>query len=119
LSTFSPPNFRELLIWICELGRREDDGKFAQFVEKICGAEIEFKGLSVRYESPSQGWLEFGWRRPLINSGQEVPLNQYPRYGNPYCQAAFWSENIHIQHQDEWLQLDWKAGQRQLSAEIE
>ena len=99
-------------IWICELGRHEVDGDFTQFVEKICGAEIDFDGLTVRYNSPSQGWLEFGWTGALKNSGNEVPLKNYPRYDNPYCQADFWTEVIHIHYQNKGLQLDFTTGER-------
>ncbi len=99
-------------IWICELGRKEEDGGFSQFVERICEAEIHFRGLSVRYKSPSQGWLAFGWHGPFTKSGKTIPLNAYPRYDNPYCQAEIWPERIHIRHQDKALRLDWKSGER-------
>lgn len=103
-------------IWVCELGRRADDRSFADFIEKICQAEIHFDGLSVRYQSPSQGWLEFDWTGPLVKSGKVVLLDNYPRYDNPYCQADFWAEEIHIHHQNEWLKLNWNMGIRELSA---
>jgi len=89
-----------------------------EFIEQICKAEINFAGLSVRYQSPSQGWLEFGWRGPLKKSGKVIPLDQYPRYDNPYCQADFWAEEIHIHHQNEWLKLDWVSATREFSATI-
>ncbi len=95
-------------IWICELGCRDEDGEFGEFVEKISRAAIDFRGLFVRYCSPSQGWLEFGWTGPLRNSGQEIPLDQYPRYDNPYCQAAFLAERIVIQSDQHSLILDWQ-----------
>ena len=101
-------------IWICELGRREDDGNFAEFIEKICEAEIHFNGLAVRYQSPSQGWLEFAWTGPLKNSGQLVPLDDYPRYDNPYCQADFLTEQILIQTKNHDLILDWQNLIRQI-----
>jgi hypothetical protein len=99
-------------IWICELGRKEEDGAFSEFIEKISQAEIHFRGLSVRYKSPSQGWLTFGWRGPFKKSGKEISLNNYPRYDNPSCQAEFWPERIHIGHRDKALQLNWKSGER-------
>jgi len=95
-------------IWICELGCQKDDGSFSQFVKKISQAEIRFKGLSVRYRSPSQGWLEFGWTGPFKKSGQVVPLENYPRYNNPYCQAAFLAAKIVIKSEHHQLTLDWQ-----------
>jgi len=46
-------------IWICEMGRRETDGEFAEFIDRILHAEVLFSGLSVSYNSPSQGLLKF------------------------------------------------------------
>jgi hypothetical protein len=122
--TPSPGEVNEIIvdgsknIWICELGRRTENSDFAGFIEAICRAELLFDGLKVRYRSPSQGWLEFGWTGPLTKSREVVPLNDYPRYSNPYCQADFWTEQIHIHHQGAWLELDWKTGRRELSASI-
>jgi hypothetical protein len=102
-------------IWICEMGRRETDGEFVEFAEAICRALVVYKGLSVRYQSPSQGWLEFGWRGPFKKAGEVIPLDGYPRYDNPYCQAGFWAEAIRIEHQGKTLNLNWKTGERTVS----
>jgi len=99
-------------IWVCELGRKEINGDFKNFMKKICKAEIQFQRLSVRYQSPSQGLLEFSWKSPLIVDGQIVELDNYPRYDNPYCHAEFWAEEIKIQSKDRYLELDWKTGER-------
>jgi hypothetical protein len=105
-------------IWICELGCSEDDGDFFEFVTKICQAEIHFDGQSVRYQSPSQGWLEFGWQGPLLQSGQVVPINNYPRYDNDYCQAEFWAERLFISNREDWLKLEWNSCKREMSSTI-
>jgi hypothetical protein len=101
-------------IWVCELGRQEDDGDFAQFIEKICQAKIHFDGLSIRYQSPSQGWLEFDWKGALKKDGQVIPLNDYARYDNPYCQTAFLSDRIVIKSNRHQLVLDWQDLERVL-----
>ena len=101
-------------IWICELGCQDADGEFTRFVQKICEAELQFDILSVKYESPSLGWLEFGWEGPFIHSGEVIHLDQYPRYDNPFCRADFWSEEIHIHCQDKALRLDWETGERRV-----
>lgn len=85
--------------WICELGRKAADGEFQAFVEKICAAPLLVRGLSLRYQSPSQGLLEFGWEGPLLQDGRPVELYDYPRYDNPYCQAPFDPTQIRI-HRD-------------------
>ncbi|MFM8322410.1 MAG: hypothetical protein ACKOC5_15970 [Chloroflexota bacterium] len=97
-------------IWICELGRKAVDGRFAEFMERILQAEIEFDGSRVRYHSPSQGRLEFGWKSPLRRDGQELPLDGYPRYASPYGHAPFPMESFSIELGDQALRLDWAAG---------
>jgi hypothetical protein len=106
-------------VWICELGRRAVDGPFDEFVQRIVGAELSFRRLGVRYHSPSQGWLEFGWRAPLRQDGTEVPLGGYPRYDNPYARATFPADQIDIHHQGHHLALDWPTANRRASALIQ
>jgi hypothetical protein len=74
-------------IYICELGRRAKDGDFSDFTERILKASLVFDGLSVMYESPSQGVITFGWDTPLMCAEQEVAMADYPRYANPYAQG--------------------------------
>ena len=105
-------------IWICELGRRAVDGEFNRFVGRIVGAELFFGRLHVRYESPSQGRLEFGWRGPLRQNGVDVPLGGYPRYDNAYAQAGFPAREIAIHHRDQVLELDWHRAERRYSSSI-
>ncbi len=93
-------------VWICELGRRATDGEFADFVERICRAPISFGRLSVSYDSPSQGRLEFGWNGPLRQNGNAIQLGDYPRYDNPYGQADFPPDEITFRHGEHWLKLD-------------
>lgn len=81
-------------IWLCEMGRAAVDGSFERFIERICAARLEFRGLSVRYESPSQGMFEFGWRGPLRANGKEIAQRDFPRYDNPYLQAPFGEAGI-------------------------
>ena len=102
-------------IWVCELGRRAADGDFASFSEKIIAARLEREALSVCYQSPSQGLLEFSWEGPLRKDGQEIKLRAYPRYDNPYIKADFPSDRILVQAGEFRLLLDWKEQLRQLA----
>lgn len=85
-------------IWICEMGRREVDGAFSSFINKVAGASIKFKGLNVTYHSPSQGILEFGWHGALKQQGKAVELSGYPRYDNPYSKAEFPLSTLIVEH---------------------
>jgi len=100
-------------IWICELGRKAADGTFARFVERILKAPLTFDRLTVSYLSPSQGRLEFAWEGPLRRNGEAVPLADYPRYDNPYIQAAFPPQRIEMRCGTHGLVLDWTTLQRE------
>lgn len=106
-------------IWICELGRAAQDGPFSSFIEDITSAELSFEGLSVRYDSPSQGLLEFGWHGPLRRRGEVIPLDGYPRYDNPYVRAEFPSEYIEARCGADWLRLEWNSKTRHFSRLLE
>jgi hypothetical protein len=96
-------------VYICELGRREQWSSFAAFVQRICGAALEFETLSVTYHSPSQGSLRFGWSGDFTRDGTVVALGGYPRYGNDYVSADFPAATITVKHNGQELHLDWES----------
>jgi hypothetical protein len=103
--------FRELLvdrpdnIWICEMGRRAVDGDFSAFIGRLVKAPLHFDQLSVVYESPSQGRLEFGWSGPFRQDGQVIAFGDYPRYDNPYAFVDFPAEKVEIKCKGQHLEL--------------
>jgi hypothetical protein len=99
-------------IWICELGRKTSDGSFESFIERIAAAQISFRGLTVRYHSPSQGILEFGWKGQLLQNGQPISMHDYPRYDNPFVKVPFPARQIDIQADSNTLSLDWDSAKR-------
>lgn len=99
-------------IWLCELGRRDTDGQFDEFIERICASRLEFNDLNVIFQSPSQGQLEFGWKGPLRQDGLEVPLNDYPRYQNPYTRTEFSSSLCAISCAGKQLKLTFDSCER-------
>jgi hypothetical protein len=83
-------------IWLCQLGRKADDGVFEEFIESIISAGLAFSGMNVEFRSPGIGLVRFGWEGPISVDGVEIPLHDYPRYGSPYVQAEFNPTEIHI-----------------------
>jgi len=102
-------------VWLCELGSKRENGSFDQFMEAITKARLEFGYLSVEYDSPSQGRLEFDWESPLMQNGKAVCLKDYARYDNPYVQAGFPAENVEFKHNGHFLQLNWTEKRREFS----
>lgn len=117
-----PDRNRELIadghhnVWICELGRRAADGEFSAFMDRIVQARLTFGNLSVTYDSPSQGLLQFGWRRPFTCNGKRVQLHFDMRYDNPYSQTPFASSIIEFRLGDQILRLNWETGERSANA---
>ena len=79
-------------------------------------APIHTDELSMTYESPSQGRLAFSWQGDLLKNGELVPLRDYARFDNPYCQAPFPGEDIRFTCNGEWLHLNWEASVREASS---
>lgn len=102
-------------IWICELGRRDDDGSFEDFAHRIATALIAWADDAVVYESPSQGRLEWGWHGALRRNGAAVELAPGARYENSFVQAPFPAEEIHVDANGHRLELDWRNGTRTTS----
>jgi hypothetical protein len=95
-------------IWLCQTGRKAEDGEFSEFVVKICEADLAFNGLNVEYCAPGLGTLRFGWKIPLSLEGVEIHLHDYPRYDNPYLQGDFGSQRYGIRHQGMRLEIDFE-----------
>ena len=99
-------------VWICELGSAAENGSFEQFMDGILGARLECGELDVAYESPSQGLFTFAWDGPLLRNSAPVQLDDYPRYGSPYAQAAFPADEIRFECAGHSLLLDWPRATR-------
>lgn len=101
-------------IWICQMGRKGEDGEFSAFIERISTARITFNGLDLEYQSPGNGLVRFGWEGPLTVRDEEVALHAYRRYDNPYSQAEFGSDEVQISAGDHRLSLNWATGERRI-----
>lgn len=75
-------------IWLVEMGQQSEWGSFEAFVEAMAASSLRCDRLSLRYVSPSQGEVIFGWQGPLQVEGKEAPLRGDLRYDNPYCRWA-------------------------------
>lgn len=96
-------------VYVCELGRTETHGDFAQFIQAVSAANVSFGDLSVAYESPSQGTLAFSWDGGLTRNGAPVDPGNYGRYDTPYGYAAFPANRIQVEQNGYQLRLDWQA----------
>ncbi len=111
----------EKTIWICELGSAAEHGSFEAFKTAIASAPLtaDASALTVSYLSPSQGQLEMGWDGPVLQDGEPLLLDGFPRYENPYGSAEFPGSVISFEHAGESLVLDLAAQTREASSFIE
>jgi hypothetical protein len=100
-------------IWVCELGAQAEWGDFDRFVQALTQAHVQCEGQQVHYASPTQGRVSFGWEGPFEVAGRAVPLHDYARFDNPYCQCAFAAPRVEIQRRDQELVLDFQWYTRQ------
>ena len=105
-------------VWVVEVGRREDAGTFEQFVAAVASAPVEVTGGGspvVRYVSPSQGELVFGWSGALRVDGQTVPVGNHPRHDSPWGQVCHLGKFLAVQEGDRSLVIDFEKGAREIS----
>ncbi len=96
-------------IWLVEMGDKSQWETFQQFVETIANASVITERLSVQYESPTIGQVEFAWDASFKVAGETVELHNYPRFDNPYCQTEFDSQVYQIRYDDLSHTLDFKS----------
>jgi hypothetical protein len=102
-------------VWIAQMGRASQDGSFEDFVLSIAGAPLSISGLAVEFQSPGNGEISFGWDDPLVLNDEEIPLDGYLRWDNPYTQSEHGATNYLIEFNDRHLELDFETGLRQTS----
>ena len=97
-------------IWLCQMGRRADDGPFASFVEAVLAHAPHFDDLSVSLTTVRGDHLAFGWEGPLLLNGSEQPITGFRHYDNRFCQAELGAEEMLIEYQDQQMRLDFSLG---------
>jgi hypothetical protein len=110
-------------VWIVELGDADRSGSFDTFCASIAAAVITIDdpgwtadsphpGFGVRYESPSEGTVE--WRRgaPLMINGSAVSVEYDHRFDNPYTSIGRGETVVPIRDARGGWVLDLGAGTR-------
>jgi hypothetical protein len=99
-------------VWAIEMGSEVQNGSFEKFCSGFSSESLSGNTLDFHYISPSQGEIRFGWTKDLIISGKIIPIKDYKRYDNPYCDTAFNTERIEINCGDSRIILDHKNLER-------
>ena len=111
-------------VWIAEMGSASQSGSFAAFQQAVRAAEVEITQIDdpaglpprtlvpvfeVRYESPSQGTIEYSWSDALRVGGRVEPTSDYRRYDNPWSRDEFDSRRNRVARGERELLLDFPA----------
>ncbi len=94
-------------IWICQMGRKEDDVSYKYFVAGILRSQLTFSAQSVKYATPKGDVLEFGWDGDLLVNGQVEKIRDYKRFDNKYCQSEYMSGIYKISDGTDSIEYDF------------
>lgn len=108
-------------VWICQIGRRAEDGAFADFRARVLGARLAVVGagnapqtdpLTVSYDAPGLGPIEVAWDGAPLVGGVAVPEGGFPRWENPYARVPWGAPQYEIRCAGAVLRHDRGAGNR-------
>jgi len=83
-------------VWAFEMGSKAENESFENFIASFKAAAITGDTHHCTYHSPALGKVAFGWNTDLAVNGETIEIHDYPRYDNPYCQAAFDTQVLDI-----------------------
>jgi hypothetical protein len=98
---------KHAVVYVCEMGDEETSGSFDKFVSSFGTASFSGDTFAFSYLSPSQGKMSFGWREALTVKDEKIPIRDYKRYDNPYCDTAFGEKVYRIRAGGEEVTLDF------------
>jgi hypothetical protein len=96
------------MVWLCQMGRAEEDGDFAAFQAKVLVSSVAFTPLAVRWTTVRGISLTFGWDTPLLVNGEAVAITTSQHYETPYCTAPSPAEVIDVRYGGYMLRLDFR-----------
>jgi hypothetical protein len=112
--------------WITQVGDASKFGSFTAFRHAVLSRPVQVTprpvanglpgGFDVAWTSPTEGALTFGQTAPLTVKGAVVPIDNYPRYDNPWSSTPFDSKVIRIADRESGVTLDFNTGRRTVSS---
>jgi hypothetical protein len=94
-------------VWICEMGSKDENGGFDEFIEGFKLAGIRGDVFGITYESPSLGTVKTGWSKPLSVGDEEIRTDYQMRYYNPWCKCERAAYGMEISDGNRILKLDF------------
>ncbi len=102
-------------VWIVEVGDGAEWETFESFRAALAATPVEVtEALDVRYTSPTEGAMTFGWDEPLTVAGEAVDLHPPARMDNPFVTVRFEDRVYDISAGDAALTLDFDRWERRV-----
>ena len=92
-------------IWLCHLGRRAEDGGFAEFQRKILALRLDFTPLTVHCSTLRNETLSFGWSGALRVNEKDEAITGFRQFENPYCTVDPGASQMELIHGEDALRL--------------
>ena len=96
-------------LWLCQMGRRAQDGDFAAFQKQVLALPLRFEKLSVRFQTLRGDTLQFGWSEPLLVNEKEQAISDFKHFENQYCVADWPAKQLEIASNGQKLTLNFEA----------
>ncbi len=96
-------------VWVCQMGRREVDGKYDEFKNKVLAMPVKFEPTAVKLHSLRGDDIDFGWQGLFLVNGQVQPLAGFKHYENPYCTVELGAPDMEIHYGPDGLRLKFDA----------
>jgi hypothetical protein len=114
-------------VWVVEVGDARRWKSFAKFRAAVRASRVDVTvrpptsgsvpaGFDVRYDSPTEGSLSFGWTGPLRVRGRDVAIHRDLRIDNPWVKVPFEGRRYEIADAKASLSLDFDRLRRKASA---
>jgi hypothetical protein len=94
-------------VWLCQMGRRADDGDFAAFQARVLAQAVDFAAPTLRWTTPQGDELALAPEAPLRVNGQPVTLPAARHYATPFGVVDAPAEQMDIRVGSSLLRLDF------------
>ena len=78
--------------------KKQQDGSFKDFMQRVSQQNVIYdqeNDHTVMFETDF-GPMEFSWENELSVNGAPTPLDNYPRYDNPFVQQPWGETDVKI-----------------------
>ena len=95
-------------IWLCHLGRKQLDGDFQEFQQRVLALPVALEDDSIQCTTLRDETLSFGWEGPFLRDEQEEPLSGFKHYESPFVTADFPCKQMDIAFGEDLLRLNFE-----------